>query len=61
MQMEELHAGNQEYKSFTLGDSPKIFISTGCPQGGVLSLLLWSLSVEELFGGLNESSYYAAG
>jgi hypothetical protein len=36
-------------------------VARGCPQGGVLSPLLWSLVVKELIGGLNGNGYYTLG
>jgi hypothetical protein len=33
----------------------------GCPQGGVLSPLLWSLVVDELLSGLNKNGCFTAG
>jgi hypothetical protein len=33
----------------------------GCPQGGVLSPLLWSLVVDDLIWGLNSNGYYTVG
>jgi hypothetical protein len=41
----------------TLGASA----SRGCPQGGVLSPLLWSLVVDDLLWGLNDDGYYTVG
>jgi hypothetical protein len=35
--------------------------SRGCPQGGVLSPLLWSLVVDDLLWGLNDDGYYTVG
>jgi hypothetical protein len=32
-------------------------VARGCPQGGVLSPLLWSLVVEELLVGLNQGGF----
>jgi hypothetical protein len=32
-----------------------------CPQGGVLSPLLWSLVVDDLLWGLNNNGYYTVG
>jgi hypothetical protein len=32
-----------------------------CPQGGVLSTLLWSLVVDDLLWGLNSNGYYTIG
>ena len=43
----------------TLGGSSKsIAVSRGCPQGGVLSPLLWCLVVDELIAGLNRGTVY---
>ena len=33
----------------------------GCPQGGVLSHLLWNLTLDELLWDLNETGYYSIG
>jgi hypothetical protein len=33
----------------------------GCPLGGVLSPLLWSLVVDDLFWGLSNNGYYTVG
>jgi hypothetical protein len=33
----------------------------GCPKGGVLSPLLWSLVVDDLLWGLNNNGYYTVG
>ena len=33
----------------------------GCPQGGVLSPLLWNLTMDELLWDLNEAGYYSIG
>jgi hypothetical protein len=41
----------------TLGASA----ARGCQQGGGLSLLLWSLVVDDLISGLNSSGYYTVG
>jgi len=36
-------------------------VSRGCPQGGVLSPLLWCLVVNELLARLNERGVYSQG
>jgi hypothetical protein len=41
--------------------SKSIGVTKGCPQGGVLSPLLWSLVVDELLVGLNQRGIYAQG
>jgi len=43
------------------GVSRSVAVSRGCPQGGVLSPLLWSLVVDEQLVRLNEGSVYAQG
>jgi hypothetical protein len=46
----------------TLGEvSKSIEVAKGCPQGGVLSPLLWCLVVEELITRLNRVRIYAQG
>jgi hypothetical protein len=45
-----------------LGNSSRsAAVSKGCPQGGVLSPLLWCLVVDELLARLNEMGVYAQG
>jgi hypothetical protein len=43
------------------GESLKATAVRGCPQGGVLSPLLWSLVVDDLLWGLNSNDYYTVG
>jgi len=43
------------------GFSRTIAVSRGCPQGGVLSPLLWCLVVNELLARLNEGGVYSQG
>ena len=43
------------------GFSRSVVVSKGCPQGGVLSPLLWCLVVNELLARLNEESVYSQG
>ncbi len=38
-----------------------ISVDRGCPQGGVLSPLLWSLVVDSLIRRLNEKGYFTLG
>jgi hypothetical protein len=46
----------------TLGGSFKsIEVSRGCPQGGVLSPLLWCLVVDKLIARLNRGGVYTQG
>jgi hypothetical protein len=46
----------------TLGSlSRSVAVSRGCPQGGVLSLLLWCLVVNELLARLSRGGVYAQG
>lgn len=44
-----------------LGDTVGVSTSRGCPQGGVLSPLLWCLVVDELLGRLRERGYRCFG
>jgi RNA-directed DNA polymerase len=37
----------------------EVKVTRGCPQGGVLSPLLWSLVVDDLLVKLNSRGYYA--
>jgi retron-type reverse transcriptase len=43
------------------GQTLEVSVTKGCPQGGMLSPLLWSLVVDELLGELNEGGYHAIG
>jgi hypothetical protein len=36
-------------------------MARGCPQGGVLSRLLWSLLMDDLLWGLDNNGYYTVG
>jgi hypothetical protein len=46
----------------TLGSNEKIIkVTRGCPQGGVLSPLLWSLVVDDLLIKLNKLNFYTQG
>ncbi|KAL0820148.1 hypothetical protein ABMA28_005307 [Loxostege sticticalis] len=44
-----------------LGDSMIVKTTRGCPQGGVLSPLLWSLVVDPIIVKLNKGPYYTVG
>ena len=43
------------------GCSRSVAVSRGCPQGAVLSPLLWCLIVNELLARLNEGGVYTQG
>jgi hypothetical protein len=43
------------------GEILRATAARGCPQGGVLSPLLWSLVVDDLLWGLNNNGYYTVG
>lgn len=43
------------------GVTTSIIPSKGCPQGGVLSPLLWSLVIDELLADLNSNGFHAIG
>jgi ribonuclease HI len=46
----------------TMGDtSHEVRVMRGCPQGGILSPILWTLVVDSLLAKLNESAYYTQG
>jgi RNase P protein component len=46
---------------FLTGSSLTARVAGGCPQGGVLSPLLWNLVVDELLAGLNDQGLCAMG
>lgn len=43
------------------GDTIEVAVAKGCPQGGVLSPLLWDLVVDELLNELNKKGIYTQG
>jgi hypothetical protein len=43
------------------GENLRASTARGCPQGGVLSPLLWILVVDELIWELNDGDYYTVG
>jgi Reverse transcriptase (RNA-dependent DNA polymerase). len=47
--------------SSLIGETNQVASVWGCPQGGVLSPLLWNLTVDEILWGLNEAGYYSTG
>jgi Reverse transcriptase (RNA-dependent DNA polymerase). len=47
--------------SCLMGETTHVTSVRGCLQGGVLSLLLWNLTVDELLWDLNEAGYYSIG
>jgi hypothetical protein len=44
-----------------LGETLGAAVARGCPQGGVLLPLLWSLVVDDLLQELNSNGYYTVG
>jgi hypothetical protein len=48
-------------KQATLPDILRISTKRECSQREALPLVLWSLIVDELIGGLNENSYFVVG
>ena len=44
-----------------MGEAMQVANVRGCPQGGVLSPLLWNLTIDELLWDLNEAAYYSIG
>jgi hypothetical protein len=53
--------GSRKITATLAGETLEGSVARGCPQGGVLSLLLWSLVVDELIGELNWNGYYTLG
>jgi hypothetical protein len=43
------------------GETRGVSVARGCPQGGVLSSLLWGLVVDDFLWELNDSGYYTVG
>jgi hypothetical protein len=43
------------------GETLRASAARGCPQGGLLSPLLWSFVVDDLLWGLNSNGYYTIG
>ncbi|XP_047990715.1 uncharacterized protein LOC125229817 [Leguminivora glycinivorella] len=43
------------------GEAQQALVAKGCPQGGVLSPLLWNLVVNDLISTLNNNHYYTIG
>ncbi|CAK1594967.1 unnamed protein product [Parnassius mnemosyne] len=43
------------------GESQPIQIKKGCPQGGVISPLLWNMVINELISKLNDNHFYTVG
>lgn len=51
----------RQIKTCLHGDYIKADVTQRCPQGGVLSPLLWNLVVDELLTRLNDKGFYAQG
>ena len=47
--------------SSLMGKTMQVGSIRGCPQGGILSPLLWNLTLDELLWDLNEAGYYSIG
>ncbi|CAH2095823.1 unnamed protein product [Euphydryas editha] len=43
------------------GESQRAMVAKGCPQGGVISPLLWNMVVNDLIAALNDNYYYTVG
>jgi hypothetical protein len=50
-----------ESRNISAGETLGMSTVRDCPQGGVLSPLLWSLVVDDLIWGLNSNGYYTVG
>ena len=44
-----------------IGETIQVTSIRGCPQGGILSPLLWNLTMDDLLRDLNEAGYYSIG
>jgi hypothetical protein len=53
--------GNRKIIATLAGETLERSVARGCPQGGILSPLLWSLVLDELVEGLNENGYNTLG
>jgi hypothetical protein len=53
--------GSRKIIAMLAGDTLEGSVARGCPQGGALSPLLWSLVVDEHIGGLNANGYNTLG
>jgi hypothetical protein len=58
MQMDLCYAASRSISATLSGQTLGASAAKGCPQGGVLSPLLWSLVVDDLIWGLNSNGYY---
>jgi hypothetical protein len=56
-----LHGQKQNIITTLLGKTSRASMARECLQGGVLSLLLWSLVVDEHLWELNDNYYYTVG
>jgi hypothetical protein len=52
---------NQNISATLSGEIHEVSVAKGCPQGGVLSLLLWSLVVDDFIWWLKNDGYYTVG
>jgi hypothetical protein len=52
---------SRNIRAILSGETLGAAAATGCPQGGVLSPLLWSLVLDDLLWGLNYRGYYTVG
>jgi hypothetical protein len=53
--------GSRKITATLAGETLEGFVARGCPQGGILSPLLWNLVVGKLIGGLDGNGYYTLG
>ena len=52
---------NRSMQVNLLGKTREVVTTRGCPQGGVLSPLLWSLVVDDLLVKMSEKGYFLQG
>jgi hypothetical protein len=53
--------GSRKITATLAGETLEGSVARGCPQGGILLPLLWSLVVDELIGGPNGNAYFYTG
>jgi hypothetical protein len=53
--------GSRKITATLAGETLEGSVARGCPQGGILSPLLWSLVVDKITAGLNGNGYYTLG
>lgn len=52
---------NRTVEASVCGERVKMGVTRGCPQGGILSPILWCMVIDSLLGKLNDAGLYAQG